>query len=356
MLLKSLLLVLALSVVSATAWAQAPQKTIHDVQIDSGITLADWLAMPAQKASEPSLEVGAQAVSYVNRYGAFRELLDVCRRASRARRYDGSELSAENAAQYLGEIERARRLLGDWPSLLLTQSRVLATLQDNAGARKALVAWVGVVPSNEPNRPEIVDLLVKSQENLTEVALWNQRWLQRNIEARLKREADLRAEAAARQRLERDRQAVIEEELRKQREMQTACAAAKGGLIQVSSGVLKQCDSGLEWTQSDNGGDISWSGANTHCQSKGASWRLPTVAELQSIYKPELPGKVCWSALFVVHLCNVSERFDLSSSHMWTSELASASEAWGVGLRYGGKHAMSSSRTAMIGALCVRRP
>lgn len=65
MLLRSLILAMASAALTAAAWAQSPQKTVHDIQLDSGITLADWLALPTQRSAEPTLEVGAQAASYV---------------------------------------------------------------------------------------------------------------------------------------------------------------------------------------------------------------------------------------------------------------------------------------------------
>ncbi len=354
MILRWMAQALVWAVLAGSALAQAPQKTVHDVQLDSGITLADWLSLPAQKAAEPSLEVGAQAASYVQRYGPFRELLDVVKRAAAAKRYDGSGMKPESAARHLAQVEEARRLLGDWPALLLTQARALATLNDLARARQVLVAWMGVVPGSEPNRAEIVELLVSSQENLEAVAQWNQRRLQQEADARMRRERQQLAEAAERQRMERERLAAIEERSRKEREMKVACAATKGGLIAAGNGVLKQCDSGLDWTQSDNGDDVDWHEANAYCQRKGNGWRLPTSSELQSLYAPELPGKVCWNALFVFHLCNVSPLLDLETSAPWSSERNGAAEVWRVSLTNGKKYSVDMTEPYGARALCVR--
>lgn len=53
---------------------------------------------------------------------------------------------------------------------------------------------------------------------------------------------------------------------------------------------------GLMWTKTDNGRDVSWKAAMKYCRNLRlagySDWRLPTVAELQGIYDrtAEAPG------------------------------------------------------------------
>ncbi len=327
--LKSIWVTLAMLATPA-AWAQAPQKTVHDVQLDSGITLADWLSLPAQKAAEPSLGVGAQAASYVQRYGPFRELLDVVRRAAAAKLYADTGMTADNAAQRLAAVELARKQLGDWPNLLWAQARAHVTLLDNTRARKALVAWVGVVPANEPKRPQIVDLLVNSEQDVTLVTLWHQRQSRADVEGQ-------------------------DQMRREDRRVREACDLGATDVLEVgsTSGTLRQCGTGLDWTQRDSRTNVNWSQAQAYCQGQGDGWSLPTVAQLQSLYKSSLPGVSCGS-----YTCKVSNQFNLSSAYgwYWSSDSDGSSRAWVVSLYLGHRNSMRvGDSDSDLRALCVRR-
>jgi hypothetical protein len=87
-----------------------------------------------------------------------------------------------------------------------------------------------------------------------------------------------------------------------------------------------------------------------HCQGQGGGWRLPSSAELQSLFKAELPGVQCGE-----YSCKVSERFSLSGPWFWSNERNGSSEAWFVSLFTGARFS-SLVGTGYRRALCVRRP
>jgi hypothetical protein len=51
---------------------------------------------------------------------------------------------------------------------------------------------------------------------------------------------------------------------------------------------------GLQWTLQTNGSDIRWPDAVDHCERLALAghtdWRLPTMAELESLYDPDAAG------------------------------------------------------------------
>lgn len=163
--LRLLILILVSAALTTSAYAQSPRKTVHDVQLESGITLADWLNLPAQKAKEPSLEAGAQAAAYVNRYGPFRELLSVAWLASQAKPLRDTAITLSNADQKKGELSSAIERLGIWPGLLMARARAAAVLGDEKLALSDLKVWLLVAPASDKLRPVIVDLLVAAERS-----------------------------------------------------------------------------------------------------------------------------------------------------------------------------------------------
>ncbi|MGE0371873.1 MAG: DUF1566 domain-containing protein [Gammaproteobacteria bacterium] len=155
-------------------------------------------------------------------------------------------------------------------------------------------------------------------------------------EARVKAEAQARAEAAARAQAEAARRAE-----------QEARSRPSHFLSDAGGGVLLQPSRGLQWTQSDNGTDITWDAASAYCAAKGGGWRLPTTAELVSLVGGEWTS--CGS-----FTCRVPSLFRLTSYRFWSNEKSGSSEDWDVSLNTG--HRYSGPRSHVYGyrALCVR--
>ena len=123
-------------------------------------------------------------------------------------------------------------------------------------------------------------------------------------------------------------------------------------------GVLKDGRTGLQWTQSDNGGDIDWNAARSYCAEKAGGWRLPTVEELTAIYGEAEASRS--SASCGGTMCGVSPLFTLTGPWFWSAtpvgkEYSDADElAWGVLLVNGVR--TQALREVGYGsrALCVR--
>jgi hypothetical protein len=131
-----------------------------------------------------------------------------------------------------------------------------------------------------------------------------------------------------------------------------ACDRGERSAMQQGSGsgVLRQCITGLEWTAQDNGGDVDWSEAQSHCRGLGGGWSLPTVEQLRSLYDARLPGLYCRG------ICKVSNQFRLSSYWFWSSERNGSAEAWTVFLDNGNRNSYYVGGRNLGRALCVRRP
>lgn len=72
------------------------------------------------------------------------------------------------------------------------------------------------------------------------------------------------------------------------------------GFEDLGNGRLRDTQTGVVWTQSDNGRDINWWEANDFCQGKGQ--RLPTMEELAAIHnRPGADTTYCGRAV-----CKVS--------------------------------------------------
>jgi hypothetical protein len=143
-------------------------------------------------------------------------------------------------------------------------------------------------------------------------------------------------------------QAEAAEKKRREQAEAEAARSQPSYLEDAGGGVLRQPSRGLEWTQSDNGYDIDWDSARSYCASKGGGWRLPTVAELQSLYDRSLAGVGCGGGT-----CYVSPLFRLTNIWFWSNEPNGSSEAWYVTLGYGARNSNPRS-VVILRALCVR--
>src|ERR1700761_4902286 len=77
--------------------------------------------------------------------------------------------------------------------------------------------------------------------------------------------------------------------------------------IPLNGSTLRDVQSGLEWTRSDNGHDIDWQQAGRLCNGLPGKWRLPTAAELGSLHEATAGGTRCGAAR-----CQVPAAFELT--------------------------------------------
>jgi hypothetical protein len=137
----------------------------------------------------------------------------------------------------------------------------------------------------------------------------------------------------------------------------TCDSGQTGQMLETSdAAVLKQACTGLLWTRSDNGRDVTWSEAQSWCRRQGAGWSLPTLQQLKSLLGVKTPSIDCggegkWER------CNVSDRFRLSQFTFWSSEPARQVDGRLLILRTGDPASnMSPGMSQGFRALCVRQP
>ena len=128
-----------------------------------------------------------------------------------------------------------------------------------------------------------------------------------------------------------------------------AAAGTNAGFEDVGNGRLRDSQTGLTWTQSDNGSDIDWNGANSYCQGKGM--RLPSIDELAAIYGRAGGGTAGCGG----HTCKVSPLFRLTSFWFWSGTMEGSSRAFTLYLYDGSRYTDPLGNAGNLRALCVGR-
>lgn len=118
---------------------------------------------------------------------------------------------------------------------------------------------------------------------------------------------------------------------------------------ELNRGILVDNTTQMRWTQSDNGTDIDWDGADSYCRTltlSGGGWSLPTTKEIRNVLDCQQ------------RRCRLPELFKLSLAGpmLWSRTKVGGNRAefadLGVAaLGHAAMHAAQSKR-----ALCVRMP
>ena len=120
----------------------------------------------------------------------------------------------------------------------------------------------------------------------------------------------------------------------------------------VSTDAVSDARSGVLWTRSDNGQNVTGSDAVLHCRGLGSGWSLPTLEQLQSLYDTNSLAIRCGA-----EECRVSDLFKLGADWFWSSERNGSGQAWMVTLNRGRRSlGHTDVRYLNVRALCVRRP
>ncbi len=118
--------------------------------------------------------------------------------------------------------------------------------------------------------------------------------------------------------------------------------------IAFNNGTVKDTKTGLIWTASDNGKDITWEGSKIYCENyEGGGftdWRMPTQDELAGIYDPKKKNH---------HGYSVSALINISACCPWPSD-ALGSEAAVFSFSYGGEYWLPKTCSFNSRALPVR--
>lgn len=166
------------------------------------------------------------------------------------------------------------------------------------------------------------------------------------LEAQLQRLKQEEVDAAARREA---RRLALEQEEADAAARREAIRLASAPFVQISDGILDNQQK-VVWTSSDNGRDIGWDDARSHCSNIGSGWSLPTTQQLTSLYQHGSDGTHCGSVT-----CRVSPLLRLTGTWFWTSESAGYLKATAFSLANGFGFSFSSSNPFDRRALCVRQ-
>lgn len=163
-----------------------------------------------------------------------------------------------------------------------------------------------------------------------------------------------------------------EEKRREKREEEEARLAQRAEVARVTArlaawtdtggGVLLDRQTGLQWTQSDNGKDIDQAQSIKYCEQlnlQGGKWRLPSEDELVELYvftDDDDQRVPCGRD----HMCFASKLFNLTADTFWSATSDSPEKAFHMELDDGpgNNHrvAWHPGNSRYHRALCVRHP
>lgn len=121
----------------------------------------------------------------------------------------------------------------------------------------------------------------------------------------------------------------------------------------ATTGVLQDNETGLQWTQEDNGRDIDFNSAQLYCAGStwaGGNWRLPTTDELTALHDAKMKVRCGKDSAGNNTSCEASPLFTLSSQGFWAAQSASYNSV-GLFLLPSNQNPNTSERMRV---LCVR--
>jgi len=102
---------------------------------------------------------------------------------------------------------------------------------------------------------------------------------------------------------------------------------------QVTTGIVREISTGLEWLAHDNGGEADWHAAERFCRGVSragrSEWRLPTIDELAGLYDPEAISG-CGEAI-----CRLGAPIRLTSPYLWSASPEDSDRRFYFDFRFG---------------------
>jgi len=98
-----------------------------------------------------------------------------------------------------------------------------------------------------------------------------------------------------------------------------------GSFITYANGIVYDTKTGLEWVTGPDRG-TTWDEANDWVESlniDGGGWRMPTMNELEGLYKKGMGSH------------NITSLLKTTGWYVWSGEIKDSSEAWGFNFFYG---------------------
>jgi hypothetical protein len=126
----------------------------------------------------------------------------------------------------------------------------------------------------------------------------------------------------------------------------------------AAAGTLIDSQTGLQWTQADNGKPINWKQASGYCSAMKDGWRLPTVDELSVLYS-SCVSQSCFAYGGTQFSCHVSSRFHLTGIGYWSNQTQDSSMAFAVDFEGDAPQSgpgISADADQGERVLCVRHP
>jgi hypothetical protein len=100
-------------------------------------------------------------------------------------------------------------------------------------------------------------------------------------------------------------------------------------VVYKDSETVLDTKTGLMWAAKDNGSDISWAGAKSHCENYRAGgysdWRMPTQDELASLYDADKTRPASCAGNFTIHVA--TKLIDATCLGTWSKEAKGADAA-----------------------------
>jgi len=132
-------------------------------------------------------------------------------------------------------------------------------------------------------------------------------------------------------------------------------APAGARFVARDAAVVRDAETGLDWTRRDDGAGLDWHKAEAYCESlsiDGArGWRLPAIEELRRLYgaSTKIP---CGDAM-----CAIDPAFTLSSPYVWTSSAPQGPNARTyLDFKFGTQLTPTLTPQLLRSILCVRQP
>jgi Protein of unknown function (DUF1566) len=92
-------------------------------------------------------------------------------------------------------------------------------------------------------------------------------------------------------------------------------ALASQRFVENENGTITDTETGLMWVSKDNGAPINWPDAKKYCENLNVAgysdWRIPTLAELATLYTPHEKNKNGYHTIALV---------DTTAQSCWSSE------------------------------------
>lgn len=125
-------------------------------------------------------------------------------------------------------------------------------------------------------------------------------------------------------------------------------ALAGERFVDNGDGTITDTKTGLMWAAKDNGNPINWREACSYCENYNlggySDWRMPTLAELTSLYDPEGENQ---------HGYHLTKDIDTSAESCWSSDTR-GSEAARFNFTYGHEYWLRQSYSGPGRILPVR--